>query len=210
MSFWRTLKFFFGDGPSTRVRESEPGALLREATAKKERGDLDGAIELLTQFWSLEPFTSSGYPVETYLKLPMYLQKAGRRDDAWRALNVLITGYLYPTAEQNDQVLPMTRSDIYDKMRLFWQREGEPSLALRYGILSHLQWSLGLLRQRRSEEFRDCARRETIEAVVEPLLKKAKRLTLKPALSDLVEAQVRRLPDLDVDRTSVEIDRVLK
>src|ERR1700730_17240440 len=103
----------------------DSGSLLRAATAKKDAGDLEGAIKLLERFWSEEPFVSSGYPAASYLKLPMYLQKAGRRDDAWRAMNLLMTSYIYPTANQNNQVLPMTRSEIYDKMRLFWQREDE-------------------------------------------------------------------------------------
>jgi hypothetical protein len=103
----------------------------------------------------------------------------------------------------------MMRSDIYDKMRLFWQREGECSVAVKYGILSHMHWLLGLYRQRRREELRDCSSRETIEAVVEPLLKKAKKIQQKSALCDLVESEVLKLPSLDVHLVGGAIDQLL-
>jgi hypothetical protein len=209
MGLWRTLAFLFGDSSATPAQQIDSGALLREATAKKEAGDINGAIDVLKQFWSVEPFASSGYSIEAYLRLPMYLQKASRRDEGWRALNVLMKCYHLPTAKQNDQVLPMIRSDIYDKMCLFWQREGEPSLAVKYGVFSHLQWLLGLRRQHRRLEFRDCSDRATIEAAVEPLLNKAKKLHLKATLCDLVEAEVRKLPRLNVDSLGAAIDQIV-
>ena len=206
MDFFRT---FLVRSSSALAPQIDSDALLREATAKKAEGNINDAIELLRQFWSAEPFGSSGYGVEAYLKLPMYLQHAGRRDDAWHALDLLMRNFRLTTAKENEQVLPMLQSKIYDKMRLFWQREGEPLAAVKYGVLCHLQWLLGLHRQRRKEEFRECARRETIEAVIEPLLRKAQKLHLKARLCDLTTIEVCRLPTFDVDAFTTAIDQLL-
>lgn len=207
MGSFRT--FLFGDDSAPDAQPSDSGALLRGATAHKTAGNLNGAIELLKQFWVAEPFGSSGYGVEAYLKLPMYLQHAGRSDEAWSALNALMTGYVFSTAKLNEQVLPMMQSEIYDKMRLFWQREGEDSIAVKYGILSHMHWLLGLQRQRTREELRDCASRETIEGVVKPLLRKAKSLHQTTAVCDLVESEVRKLPNVDVNSLGAGVDQLI-
>ena len=92
MGSFRTL--LFGDDSTPSAQPIDSGALLREATANKTAGNINGSIELLKRFWVAEPFGSSGYGVEAYLKLPMYLQVAGRRDEAWRTLNVLIADYV--------------------------------------------------------------------------------------------------------------------
>lgn len=207
MGSFRT--FLFGDDLEPDAQPIDSGALLRGATARKAAGNVNGAIELLNQFWVAEPFGSSGYGVEAYLKLPMYLQYAGRRDEAWRALNALMTGYVLSTAKLNEQVLPMMQSEIYDKMRLFWQREGEASRAVKYGVLSHMHWLLGLHRQHRRDELRDCASRETVEAVVKPLLKKAKSLHQTTAICKLIESEVRKLPNVDVNSLGAIVDQLI-
>lgn len=201
--------FLSPGGLSATQQQIDSAALLREATSSKAAGEIKHAIELLRQFWLAEPFGSSGYGVEEYLRLPMYLQHAGRRDDAWGALNALMTDYVLTPTRLNEQCLPMMRAEIYDKMRLFWQREGEPSIAVKYGILSHMHWLLGLHRQRRREELRDCASPEAIESVMKPLLTKAKKIQYKFALCELVKSEVLKLPSLDVHSVGGAIDQLL-
>lgn len=203
------LTFSFGTSSSASTGGLDSGELLKQATANKAAGNLDRAIELLKQFWIAEPLGSGGYSVEAYLKLPMYLQHAGRRDEAWGLLNKLLTDYVLSIPKLNDQVLPMVWSEIYDKMRLLWQREGEASIAVKYGVLSHMCWLLGLHRQRRREELRHCAGREAIEAVVKPLLKKAKGLHQTTAICALVESEVRKLPNVDMKSFGDSIDQLL-
>lgn len=53
MTFFGTILF----SESSRAEQQiDSGALLREATAAKAAGNLDGAIESLRQFWLAEPF----------------------------------------------------------------------------------------------------------------------------------------------------------
>lgn len=193
--------------PATRLNDS--GELLKKATAQKSAGNITGAIELLRQFWLDEPFGTTGYGIESFLKLPMYLQQAGRRDEAWQALNVLMSDFVLSTEKLNHQVLPMMHSEICDKMRLFWQREGETAIAVKYGIVSHVHWLLGLHRQRRVKELRESSSRETIESVVKPLLKKAKKLHRQTPICDLVETEVHKLPRIDVHFLGCEVDRLV-
>lgn len=206
MRFFRTL---LGDDRTPNQQPIDSSELLRNATAEKARGNINCAIELLKRFWEEEPFASSGFGVEAYLKLPMYLQQAGQPAEAWRTLKTVLSDYALSEAQQNEPIVPMARSLIYDKMRLFWQREGKAQAAIKYGILSHMQWLLGLDRQHRREEFRDCAKRETIESVVEPLLKKAKCLHYASPIYDLVEAEITRMPGVDENSLGSAIDRLV-
>lgn len=203
------LGFKLGNDSARGERPIDSGALLREATACKAAGNLDGAIDLLKQFWLAEPFETSGHTLEAYLRLPMYLQNAGRRDEAWRILTELLANYVLSTEKLNEQVLPMMHSEIYDKMRLFWQREGKSAVAVKYGVLAHMHWIIGLHRQRRRRELHDGASRQTIEAIVKPLAKKAKRLDRHAAICDAVETEARKLPDIDVNSLSDVIDRIV-
>src|SRR5258707_14181075 len=106
MGFFRQL---FGDDRTPNRQPIDSGALLRNATAEKADGNINGAIELLKRFWEEEPFASSGYGVDAYLKLPMYLQQAGRGDEAWRTLKILLSDYVLSSAKLNEQILPMAR-----------------------------------------------------------------------------------------------------
>lgn len=206
MGLFRTL---LGNDRSPNRQPIDSGALLKNATSEKADGNINGAIELLKRFWEEEPFASSGHGVEAYLKLPMYLQQAGRGDEAWRTLKILLNDYALSNTKLNEQILPMARSDIYDKMRLFWQREGEAQVAIKYGILSHMHWLLGLHHQRRRKEFRDCANRETIESVVKPLLKKAKSLHLATTICGLLESEVSKIPNADENSLGAAIDQLV-
>src|SRR5260370_26155700 len=132
MRFFRIL---LGNDRTTNRQPIDTSELLRNATAEKARGNINWEIELLKRFWEEEPFALSGFGVEAYLKLPMYLQQAGRSDEAWRTLKKLLSDYVLSGAKQNEQVVPMVQSVIYDKMRLFWQREGKAQAAIKYGIL---------------------------------------------------------------------------
>lgn len=148
------------------------GDLLKRATQQKRDGDLDEAVDTLREAYELTKQESVVRGVDTYLRLPMYLQKAGRPDEAWREFNRLLHDG-YPNQLEDPSVRPMDNSRVYDKMRLFLQREAQEKKAVQYGILSMISWARGLLRQDRVSEYNDYIQPSNVEGRIEKLLKKA-------------------------------------
>jgi len=186
----------------------DPDILLKEATSKKKDRDFDNAIKLLKLAYNEISKGPMIYPVDTFLRLPLYLQAAKRNDEAWREFNLLLTKG-YPNQMSDLKLIPMDQSIIYDKMRLFLQREGKPKLAVRFGIFSFLSWAIGLLRQKRKDELEEYTSRETIEETVTKLLKKAKKENLTGQVITIVEEQISRLPNIDFAELGERIHKII-
>ena len=114
----------------------------------------------------------------------MYLQEAGRRDEAWGEFNAMLAGH-YPLDMRDPAFAPLWQSQIYDKMRLFLQREKKNDKAVSFGILSYLAYGKWLayqaateefpeLREARKDEFGEHTSTQRIEQAMSPLLKKAR------------------------------------
>lgn len=204
---FKYLKQLFTNQPErNKVRSAKD--LLKMATEKKESGNVDEAIELLRKAYTAIGNDHIVYSVSTFLRLPLYLQKAGRNDEAWREFNLLLTR-VYPNQIQNVELLPMEHSQIYDKMRLFLQRENKYDLAIRFGISSFISWAVGLHRQKRKSELKEYIERENIEVTVIALLRKAKKLKLKDKLTEVVESETKTLPDIDFADLGYKIDEIV-
>ena len=191
-----------------KLFKKDPDTLLKEVTAKKKAGDLENAIKLLRKAYKEINKSSTVYPVDVFLRLPLYLQEAKRNDEAWREFNLLLTKG-YPNQMNNPELIPMDHSIIYDKMRLFLQREGKNELAVRFGILSYLSWAIGLYKQRRNDELKAYIFKENLENTIRKLLKKAKKEDLVERLSAIVEEQIKRLPNIDFGELTKQIDGVI-
>ena len=186
----------------------EPNELLKQATAKKKVGDLESAIKLLRDAYKEISKSSIVYPVNTFLRLPAYLQEAGKSDEAWRELNNILTNG-YPNQLNNPEIIPMDHSAIYDGMRLFLQREGKSESAVKLGVLSYICWAIGLHKQRRMDELKKYTSRENIELSVIKLLKKAKKEELVEKVSAIVEEYIKKLPSIRLGELAQEIDTVV-
>jgi ribosomal protein S20 len=191
-----------------RVFKKEPNTLLKEATAKRKAGDLENAIKLLRDAYKEIGKGSVIYPVNIFLRLPLYLQEAKRNDEAWREFNLLLRKG-YPNQMSNPEIIPMDHSIIYDKMRLFLQREGKSILAVRFGIFSYLSWAIGLYRQKRDDELKTYTSKETLRNTVKKLLKKAKKENLLEKLCPVVEEQIEYLPNIDFGELAKRIDGII-
>ena len=112
-----------------RIRE-----LLKEATALKD-ADPDGVIDILRDAYALIASTNTAHTLETFLRLPLYLQKVGRSDEAWKEFNDLLDDG-YPNMPSDEASWSGMRSSVLDKMRLFLQREKRFPESVQYGILS--------------------------------------------------------------------------
>ena len=176
----RAISFeFFAD-----TTPSRSSILLKQATAKKKSGDLDAAILLLREAYVEIAQTGAIEKPATFLRLPMYLQEAGRRDEAWGEFNAMLAGH-YPLDMRDPAFAPLWQSQIYDKMRLFLQREKKNDKAVSFGILSYLAYGKWLayqaateefpeLREARKDEFGEHTSTQRIEQAMSPLLKKAR------------------------------------
>ena len=98
---------------------------LTKAVKYKKDNDFDQAIECLDKAYRI----CAGYPLETvfdhYLRLPAYLQAAGRTDEGWGELNKLNIGVCPyrgdgPTGSERDI---RKAYKVSDKMRAFLDKE---------------------------------------------------------------------------------------
>lgn len=72
------------------AEDPETDALLRKATACADAKDWDEAIACLEKADNRMQVSPVSYPVETLLKLPLYLQKAGRFDESLAAFERIL------------------------------------------------------------------------------------------------------------------------
>lgn len=190
------------------VSELKSSKLLREATAKKRSGDIEGAISTLQAAYSESQREGMTHTLSTYLRLPLYLQEAGRADEAWTEFNRLLSSG-FPGQPRTRELLPMQNSEIYDKMRLFLQREGRPLPAVTFGVFSYLEWASGLYFQNRMEELELKSQPKAIHDCLRPLLKKIRRETCLPQVTEVVEREVKNLPDIDLTSVGQEIKDII-
>ena len=186
-----------------------PDELLKQATIKKNNGDLDGAIKLLKDAYEELDKSSMLYSIQTYLRLPLYLQEAGRKDEAWGEFNRLIL-WVNSKSRYSAGVTPMEQSIIWDKMRLFLQREGKNEYAVQFGVWSYLSWSVGLYTQKRKDELDAYASKSSIEKTVKPLLKRAKKEAYQVSIVNMISNQLKNLPKLDFKQIADTIQKELK
>jgi hypothetical protein len=166
--------------------KKDPDKLLKAATKARESGDLVKAISTLRDAYKAIAKTDVSYPVETFIRLPLYLQEAGDGASAWREFNELVQGKYHRSPSDKDLV-PMEQSTVYDKMRLFLQREGQPALATAYGIACHFSWGLGLHKQKRVEELERYLSQEVVRETVTKLLKKAKMINKIDSIIEVLD-----------------------
>ncbi len=176
--------------------DDEYHRLLKEATNKKKNGDLDGAIKILRSLYDKLSSNGMMFSIETYLRLPLYLQEAGRKDEAWGEFNQL-TLWVNSKPRYSPEVTPMEQSIIWDKMRLFLQREGKNEYAITFGVWSYLSWAIGLYKQKRLSELEAYTATENILKKMTPLLKKASRELLSDSIMAIVSESLAQLPDID-------------
>lgn len=103
--------------------------LLREAASLKREKRYDEAVVALRR--ALKYTTPPMW--EARLLLPMYLQLAGRADEGWRALNLLVIS--------EDDIFAQTR--VAEEMAKFLRNEGNHKRAVVAGA-----WALCMARQR--------------------------------------------------------------
>jgi tetratricopeptide (TPR) repeat protein len=193
---------------SSYAAERRSATLLKAATSLKEDKRYDEAVAILRQAFDEIAKEGGGHPISTYLRLPMMLQLAGRREEAWaeysRLLSTDATGMGF-----DPEIGPMERSQIYDKMRLMLQREGRHRSAVSMAIFSQISWAIGLKRQRRNEELLEHVSAETVSEMITPLLKKARAMAAHDEVVALLTAELSKLDQVDFALLANRIDAII-
>jgi hypothetical protein len=199
---------YSADSNNLSAKFSDADRLLKQATEQKRHGEIDAAIQSLKLAYQQIEQGSIVYGVDTFLRLPLYLQAAGRNDEAWSEFNRLISKG-YPNQLKNFGVQAMEHSKIYDKMRLFLQRENKNDRAIQFGVLSELSWIRGLYLQNRTSELEQAVSENAIHKKIKPLLKKAKRLELIDRLVRVILEEVHNPANNDLIRAAKRVGELI-
>jgi tetratricopeptide (TPR) repeat protein len=179
--------------------------LMKESTALKKAGKFNEAVEKIKEAYKEAQEKSLTLTVNDYLKLPPYLQKAGKNDEAWAWFNDLIRSFASD---------PMSLSQIYGKMGLFRERENNPKDAIKYNVLSSMYWCLGLHEQvtqlgwtDRKPELTRC--KQNISDGYGKLLKKAGCEHLEKGLKKLITEHMKVFPNIRMPDVVRDINKLV-
>lgn len=103
-------------------KEYSARELLKEATQLKKDKNYDAACEKLKEAYAASD--ANELMVKERLRLPMYLQLAGRNDDGWRVLNELNVKYTDV----------FSQAEIANQMRVFLQKEKQFKKAILFSV----------------------------------------------------------------------------
>lgn len=184
------------------------GTLLKKATEQKKSGDINNAILTLKLAYGEIAKTTIEYPVETFLRLPMYLQEAKQNDEAWKEFNKILA-YGFPNQIKDKEVFPAQEGIIYDKMRLFLQREKKHQTAIIFGIFSYLKWTIAIYRQKRFAELKHYQDKKEIKEMLAPLLKKAQKENCIQDLTALVFNEANNPDKIDIATLNKNITAIM-
>lgn len=115
-------------GPDT----DEYKSLLSAANEEYKNGNYDKAAYTAKKAREVAEINNIIPNIAEVLKLPMYLQKAKRYEEAWAVYNNILEER-YSGWSENLEI-----SKIYDKMRIQLQNEKKYEKAIVYGILSYI------------------------------------------------------------------------
>jgi hypothetical protein len=208
--------------------------LIKIAKKQKKEGDLQGAIKTFRKAYYINKKEREGVAPAAFLQLPLYLQAAGRNDEGWIEFNKLLTDDWTGVSYLN---LEASYSNIYDKMRIFLQREKRAIDAVPYGVISHIMdgvfnynmWKyyekkkakIGNKYEKKScdlfiKNYRDVYSRLCSEEFLPilkdkftPLLKKAQKLDCMDAILKITQTHLKKLPKLKIQGIYSEIEGVL-
>ncbi len=190
------------------VHDDRAAALLKRATAQRRAGDLAGAIVTLRQAYGAIAEGEAGYTIDVYIRLPQFLHLARRTKEAWGEFNrLLFKGY--PKQFASPEIVPMERSKLLDKMRLFLKREGQDALAGILGHLAAVSWCVGLFRQGRQDELDGSFDRATAQSLVDDLRNHHGGGCIKE-LCEVVAAEFAAYPGVDYERLGCKIETILR
>lgn len=121
-------------------RDSRISVLHRDATKLKDLGEWDKAIDALQEAQELMRKSDELHTMESWLRLPIFLQQGGRFDEAMQEFNRLLGEVDSRTAQEYSHhpefmqhgATHHRRAAIYNKMKVACRRQKLPEEAAKY------------------------------------------------------------------------------
>jgi hypothetical protein len=138
----RTIVGFF---TRSRSPQDDPAAQLLKRATELSKTDMSAAIQTLRAAYEAIAQTDIQYGIETFLRLPLYLQRAGRFTESLHEFHRIFASFLPPPSRSgfSEGVHFNELGVIYDKLRLAAQRQKRADISLPAGALSAAAWDTG-------------------------------------------------------------------
>ena len=185
---------------------------------KKTMSDISATISSLQETNRSILVQSGSTPIETFLRLPLLLQKNGQYADAFTEFERLISivpakiakEFAHISIREQNSLIAMERATIFDKMRLAAQRENQFDSAVYFQILSFAYRALGLKLQERDEEFDGFNSHDFWHSRIDSLLKKAQKESCATALVEKCTIYIQGCTASSLTRLTLEISTILE
>jgi len=205
-----------GHTPSPRSAPSSSTAgriraddLLKQASDAKEQGDLESAIRLLRDAYDEVCRANAMFPVEDFLRLPMYLQQAGRSREAWQEFSdLLFQGY--PNQSRDVILVAKDRAKIFDRMRQFMEMGGKKDVAQVFGVFSLVCKGISLYHEGRTRELKTWFSKSACTEFVKELKAYTGNLGKLQGVQYAVVGELDEYPTIDFDLLAQRIDVTLR
>lgn len=131
-----------------------PDALIEKAEIHKKKNDYDRAILYLRKAFDLNIYNNIKYPIDTYLKLPIYLNKSGKIIEAWEEFQKLRNNILNATYELglNDY---FDLGTIDNQILIYLRRKRKRTEALYYALYAYISNLNILILRKNIPDFAD-------------------------------------------------------
>jgi hypothetical protein len=197
--------------------EERAAQLLRDATAKHSDKDFNGAVICLSQAYKLMRDSSIIHPIEAYLRLPLYLQKAGRFEESKQKFDVLLAEVDSRVAREFDHqdsqtrkgLAAMEKRGIYKAMSTAYYRERKSNQGILFALLSHASWCVGLKYQKRDQELSSSRSKTTWQDRVHGVVKDSLTTTKELAVLDSCVAFSKKCTTVAFARLDSELRSLL-
>ncbi|WP_144036951.1 hypothetical protein [Synechococcus sp. MW101C3] len=202
------------------VQSLQASETLKVATELYRDGNVPAAVLVLKEAYKKIENSSVSYGIDTYLRLPSYLQKLGRYDEAWGFLNNLLARG-YPNQIQNEALILLARSKIYKAMCRLLQHEGKGRTAIIFGAASivaeaqyyYLQseekdWPKDF-RKERAATFRSLSEATSIHEKMKKITKKEITKSQLEDIANYLCSTLLRPKAVKYDRLIVEVDSLI-
>lgn len=148
--------------PDRAADDRRAAKLIKEAASLQAKKDFDGAVALLREAYDLMERAATISPIDNYLKLPQYLDKAGRFGEAATEFEALLASAPARVAREHDELdadkakgfVAMERRAIYKAMQPAYRKADRLDEAILFGLLEHASWCAGLQYKKRGQELR--------------------------------------------------------